>query len=120
MSHPMSDEVKKRLDRILWQDRLKKCGLAFALLGVFALLMGYRISHEDSVMTHIRLAGVVSQAKPMGQRKSYNLTIRLNDGRTVHAISSKGFALPKGTQVEVDEAVFASGRNAYKLLRVIH
>lgn len=116
----MSDDVAKRLNRILWRERLKKFAIAIVAVSVFALYMGYRITHEDRPTGHGNFSGVVSHTRPTGRRNSYAVEVHLDDGRDIKTYSSTGIAPAEGARVEVSDVSFTSGRHSYRLLKVVH
>jgi len=121
----MKPETKKRLDRMIFMQRLKygaiAGGIAVALLG-FMMFMAYEEdARVDKVVSNHSVHGTVVLAKiGLGRGNSYNLSVKLDDGRTVKTISPRSAGIPfKGEQVDLTELVRRSGNKNYVVKRLI-
>jgi len=121
----MKPETKKRLDRMIFMQRLKygaiAGGIGVALLG-FMMFMAYEEEAQvDKVVSNYSVHGTVVQAKiGLGRGSSYNLSVRLDDGRMVKTISQRSAGIPfKGEQVDLTELVRRSGNKNYVVKRLI-
>ena len=118
----MKADVKKRLDRLILLQRLKYAlvatGIIIAVSG-FLLFVGYEQTvNIDKTVATTSIGGTVSQVRPgAGRKGGYRLKIRLDDGRSVAAVSFlPGFAF-KGERVLLDEIVHKSGRKNFIVTR---
>ncbi|HHK73950.1 MAG TPA: hypothetical protein ENJ57_02155 [Rhizobiales bacterium] len=114
----MKPEVKKRLDHLIFMQRLKIGLIALALaIGVASLLIfvGYEQTvNIDKVIARTPLRGEVLKVTRKGGRKGgYILQIRLKDGSSVQGFSR----LPRipfvGDHMTLMRATHESGQKSY-------
>lgn len=112
----MKAETRKRLDRLILLQRLKvgavATGILLAITGLFVFIGLEEEAHIDKVTASRPVRGVITRTERRPERKtSYNLTVRLEDGREVTTIMVLKAHIPfKGDRVELNEIEHASGR----------
>ncbi len=118
----MKADVKKRLDRLIFMQRLKytlvATGVIIAVLGVL-LFVGYEQTIRiDKVVATTSIGGTVTQAKPgAGRKGGFRLKVSLDDGRSVGAVSFlPGFPF-KGERLSLNEIVHKSGKKDFIVTR---
>ena len=115
----MKPETAKRLDKLIFQQRLKMAGLALAIglaILAFMLFMGYEEeAHVDKVTARSTLTGIITTAlRTHGRRGGYKLRIDLNNGPSITTFSPLSTGLPyRGEQVVLQEVSHKSGRKTY-------
>jgi len=121
----MKAEARKKLDHLIFMQRLKMASIAdnigLAVLG-FMLFIGYTEEQRiDKVTTSIAVHGTIMQADLQhGASNSYLLRVRLEDGRLIKTYSQRSAGIPyKGEQVVLTEMLHKSGLKNYKLTRLI-
>lgn len=121
----MTPEQARRLNRLIWADRLRRwgptaIGLAALLLGM-AYLMGEKLARIDTVVEAEVLHGRITDAARMaGRRGGFLVHARLDDGRDVEAISQLAQPPLEGEEAEIRAARHASGRVTYDVLRLLN
>ncbi len=118
----MNPDVKKRLDRLILMQRLKYGLAAIAIaIAVSSLLLfvGYEQTiHIDSVVATTAMSGTISQVKHGAGRKSgFKLTVKLDDGRSVEAVSFLARVPFKGERLSLSEITHKSGRKNFTVTR---
>ncbi len=118
----MKADVKKRLDRLIFMQRLKytlvATGVAIAVLG-FLFFVGYEQTiRMDKVVATTNIDGTITQIKPgSGRKGGFRLKVSLDDGRSVGAVSFlPGFPF-KGERLTLNEIIHKSGKKDFIVTR---
>jgi hypothetical protein len=110
----MRDETKRRLDRQLFNQKIKWAGAGLGVIAVLAVGLWFS-GLDASVQTH-RVPGVVEAIGPLvgGSSRAIEdglgVDVKLKDGRRVHVAVLKTTDPHVGDAVEVAEHVHGSGR----------
>ncbi len=116
--HAMNPDVKKRLDRLIFMQRLKIGLIALGIaIAVSALLIfvGYEQTiNIDKVVSSTPVKGeIVSIIRGAGRKSGYILSVKLDDGRKVQAVSRLPRAPIAGERLVLKEAMHESGQKSY-------
>ncbi len=121
----MKPETKKRMDHLIFMQRLKygamAGGIGLVVLS-FMLFMGYEQQAQIDKVTATRMVhGTILEANlARSGNASYNLTVRLDDGRSVKMVSQRASGIPyKGEQLDMKEVAHKSGRKNYIVTQLI-
>lgn len=115
----MRPDAKRKLDRLIWERRLKMQVLPAAILVV--IVAAYGIWEMDEWKPDRVLAGSIT--RPPGNSKhdtaNFSLTAALETGKTVRVESDIRILAPKGTRITVQQEVSRIlHRKRYRLIRV--
>lgn len=113
----MREEVRRRLDRKLRAERLKRA--AGLLAAVAVVICGLWISGLDATVETHRVAGVVEAVGPivggssLATEQGLAVDVKLADGRHAHVTVSKASDPHVGDDVHIAEHVHGTGRVTY-------
>jgi hypothetical protein len=121
----MTPEQARRLNRLIWQERLKRWGptvlLGAVVMGAIFYLAGERIARLDpTVETHVVQGEVISTAQLYGRTGVFRVNAKLSDGHEVDATSRLPQPPYQGEQVQMRAAAHASGRTTYDIVRLLN
>ena len=113
----MRDDTRKRLERAIWTDRLKKAGIGLAVAGAIAAAFAYQ--NLDMKVTDTQVAGTVTEIDPLVSKTSAadgeQLRVKLDDGRLVSVLALKSRHIKNGDHIEISEHHHATGRVTHTL-----
>lgn len=115
----MREDTKKRLERVLWMERLKKLGIAAA--GVAAIGLAFVYENLDATVTDSNVAGVITGIDPLVTKNSVaeatgeTVHVKLDDGPVVQVLALKSRHLKTGDRIEVVSHHHATGRTTHTL-----
>ena len=117
----LSDDKARRLTWLVWRDRAVRwvpiMVLVAALAGFVIFATDIQMQHADpTVQVQVHDARVVDAKRTMA-RSAAVVHVHLDDGREVEAISLFRVPPSHGAHVVVNEAVHASGRRTYDVVR---
>lgn len=108
----MREDTRKRLERAIWTERLKKAGIGVAIAGAIAAVFAYQ--NFDLNVTDTHVAGTVTEIDPLVSKTSSaegeQLRVKLDDGRMVSVLALKSRHIKNGDHIEVTEHHHATGR----------
>lgn len=113
----MREETRKKLQRAVWRDRLKKIGIGVAIAALIGIF--FTVENLDMMVENHRIAGVVDRLGPVTSksmrvvRDDLDVGVRLVDGRHVDVLAMKKSEPHIGDKIEVTEHVHATGRRTY-------
>jgi len=115
---PNKSDTQRRLDGLLFRQRLRVILLAGAasaiLITAFIFIAYERTAAIDTVVETHELGGIVTGARrSYSRRGGYSVSIRLERGRDISAISRLAAVPLNGKHVRVVESVHASGKKTY-------
>lgn len=121
----MTPEQARRLNRIVWLDRLRRLGPAvlglLLLAGGFAFLTGERLSRVDRTLEAHTVGGeVVAAVRMAGRQGGFQVHARLDDGREIDAASRLSQPPFPGERVEIRAASHSSGKVTYDVVRLLN
>lgn len=113
----MREDTRKRLERAIWTERLKKIGIGLAVAGAIGAVFAYQ--NYDLKVTDTQVAGTVTEIDPLVSKSSAaegeQLRIKLDDGRMVSVLALKSRHLKTGDHIQVTEHHHATGRITHTL-----
>lgn len=117
----MSEETRRRLNRALWTDRLKKAGIGVAILAAIAAVIAYQ--NLDLAVDNKQVAGVIETIEPLVAPNTVTATqgpgvtvgVKLDDGRHVRVIAYKSRNPYVGEHIEIVEHHHHTGRVTHTL-----
>jgi hypothetical protein len=113
----MREDTRKRLERAIWADRLKKTGIALAIAGAIGAAFAYQ-SYDMKVENAV-VSGTVTGIDPMlasnGNANGETLHVKLDDGRAINILALKSRHIKNGDHIEVTEHHHATGRVTHTL-----
>ena len=108
----MREDTKKRLERAIWTDRLKKIGIAAAIVAAIGVAFAYQ--SYDLQVVNTQVGGSVTEIDPLVSKTSAaegeTLRVKLEDGRMVSVLALKSRNLKLGDHIDVVEHHHATGR----------
>jgi hypothetical protein len=113
----MRDETRQKLDRILFQQKLKRIALGLAGFAAFGTALWFK--GLDATVENVRVTGVVEKIEPLRSgtasdlAKGLDVDVRLDDGRKVHVMALKTTDPHVGEHVLVTEHRHGTGRLTY-------
>lgn len=118
----LSDEKARRLKWLVWRERARfALPVALALVVLFGLLLfatEWQIGHSDrTVEVKVHEATVVAVKRTVA-RGAAVVSVHLDDGRDVDAMSVLRLTPQAGAHVVVNEARHTSGRLTWDVVRL--
>lgn len=120
----MTPEQKRKLERMIWMQRLKvlvpSVAVVLVLGGVYAWVMAEKIARVDAVtQTHVVAGTVEGTPRITGRRGAFQVHVRLQDGNEVDVSSRLPQPPHNGEHVELRASDHESGRITYALMRLV-
>ncbi len=121
----MKPETKKRLDHMIFMQRLKygaMAGLAGVALLALMVFMAYEGEQRvDKVTARHHVQGIIEQVKrAQGRNNRYKLLVKLESGQRVKTTSLLSTGIPfKGERIDLTELQHKSGNKNYMVNRLI-
>lgn len=115
----MRHETKKRLERLLWIERLKKLAVAVAIVAAIAVAFVYE--NLDSTITNTEAEGTVTGFTPLISKSSVaeatgeTVHVKLDSGRLIDVLALKTRHLKAGDRIKVVAHHHATGRTTHTL-----
>lgn len=113
----MRAETRRKLERALWRERLKKVGIAAAILGAIGLFFLYE--DMDARIDDARVPATVVAVGPLNARSTkmvengLSVDLSLTDGRRVTVMALKTTDPHVGDHVKITEHRHRTGRVTY-------
>ena len=113
----MRDETRRKLERVLWRERLKKIALGAAALVVIATYFVYE--DYDAHVDNVRVPATVTAVAPLNIKSTrlveegLSVEVALLDGRHVNVMALKTTHPHVGDHVEIVEHRHHTGRITY-------
>jgi len=118
----LSEENARRLNALVWRDRLKRIvplvALAAVIVAVLTWLLVWQVEKSDATVDVKAHQATVLGIKRAGTRGAAILHVHLDDGRDVDAVSVMRVDPQPGAHVVVNEARHSSGRVTYDVARL--
>lgn len=115
----MREETKKRLERLLWIERLKKLAVAVAIAGAIGVAFVYE--NLDATITDADVAGTIIGIDPLVTKNSVaeatgeTVHVKLDTGPRIDVLALKSRHLKAGDRIQVVEHRHATGRITHTL-----
>ena len=113
----MRDETRRKLERAIWRERLKKIGIGVAALAVIGAYFLYE--DYDSHVENVRVPGTVVHIGPLNTTNTsmiengLSVDVALDNGRRVNVMVLKTTNPHVGDHVEITEHRHRTGRVMY-------
>jgi hypothetical protein len=107
----MRAETRRRLDQMLWRQRLKYAGIGAAVVLVLAAMFWF--TDLDTKVVDRNVAGTIEQVGPVNSKNASQglaVDVKLDDGRHVQVIALRSREPHVGERVEVVEHRHGTGR----------
>ena len=113
----MREDTKKRLERAILIERLKKAGIGLAIIAAMGLAFAYE--NFDLQVTNMQVAGTISALDPLVSKTNgvdgETVRVTLDDGQFVSVLALKSRNLKVGDKLDVTRHHHATGRVTYTL-----
>jgi len=113
----MREDTKKRLERAILMERLKRLGIGLAIAAAMALAFAYQ--NFDLQVTNKQVTGTVTEIDPLISKTNSadgeTVRVKLDDGPLVSVLALKSRNLKVGDKIEVTEHHHATGRVTHTL-----
>jgi hypothetical protein len=114
----MREETRKKLERALWMDRLKKVGIGLGIVALLGLVFAYE--NFDLMEQKIPVSGVIESIDPLVSKNAnasdaWTVGVRLDDGQHVRVIEMKNRDPKIGERIQIVEHRHATGRVTHTL-----
>ncbi len=114
----MREDTRKKLERALWMDRLKKAGIALAIVAGIGAVFAYE--NFDMVEKKTPVSGVIESIDPLVSKSAnasdaWTVGVRLDDGQHVRVIEMKDRNPKIGDRLQIVEHRHATGRVTHTL-----
>lgn len=118
----MSEDTRRKLNQALMRERLKKAGIASAILAVIGLYIAYQ--NLDLAVDNTQVAGVIETVEPftaptsaanVAQGPAVTLGVKLDDGEHVRVLAYKSRDPKIGDHIDVTRHHHHTGRVTYSL-----
>jgi hypothetical protein len=118
----LSQANARRLSTLVWRERLRRfswiAAVAVGLTGLLTVFLVQQMDRADrTVSVAVHQATVLAVRPGVGARTGI-VQVHLDDGREVDAISALRLAPFAGTHVVINEALHASGKHSFDLVRL--
>jgi hypothetical protein len=113
------EDTKRRFQRVLWEERLKKIGIGIAIACAIGLAFAYE--SLDSAVTNSQVAGTITGIDPLVTKSSVaeangeTVHVKLDNGPLVNVLALKSRHLMTGDRIQVVEHHHGSGRVTHTL-----
>jgi hypothetical protein len=118
----LSQANARRLSALVWRERLGRFAwIAAAAVGLTGLLTVFLVQQMDRADRTVSVAvhhATVLPVKPGVGARTGMVHVHLDDGREVDAFSALRLAPFAGTQVVINEALHASGKHTFDVVRL--
>lgn len=118
----MSEETRRKLNQALMRERLKKLGIALAIVAGIAAYIVYQ--NLDLAVDNAQVAGVIETVEPytaptsastVAQGPAVNVGVKLDDGEHVRVIAYKSREPKVGERIDIMRHHHHTGRVTYSL-----
>lgn len=114
----MRDDTRRKLERAIWMDRLKKAGIGLAVVAAIGAVFAYE--NLDLVEQKKPVSGVIESIDPLVSKSAnaadaWTVGVRLDDGQHVRVIEMKTRDPKIGERLEIVEHRHATGRVTHSL-----
>ncbi|HPG89065.1 MAG TPA: hypothetical protein PLD46_05395 [Hyphomicrobium sp.] len=113
----MREDTRKRLDRALRIEQMKKAGVGLAIAAAIGLAVAYQ--NLDLKVDNIEVAGTITGIDPLISKTNTadgeTVHVKLDDGRSVNVLAYKSRNLQSGDHIQVTEHHHATGRVTHSL-----
>ena len=121
---PDRSETQRRLDRLLFREKLRKGLIGAGVLAVLVAAFGFFAYEQtatlDKVVDTRELGGLVTGAqRSYARRGGFTVYVRLDKGGDITAISRLAAIPVKGEHARVSEALHASGNRTYTVRQLL-
>jgi|KBSMisStaDraftv2_1062788.scaffolds.fasta_scaffold2376474_1 hypothetical protein len=117
----LSQENARRLSALVWRERLRRFApivLAVVVLtGLLTVFLVRQIDRADRTVTVAVHNATVVAVKQGGGARAAIVHVHLDDGREVDAFSALRLTPFAGTHVVINEALHASGKHTFDVVR---
>jgi hypothetical protein len=118
----LSQENARRLSTLVWRERLRRLApsvlAAVVLIGLLTVFLLRQMDRADRTLNIAVHNATVLSVKQGGGPRAAMLRVHLDDGREVDAFSALRLTPLAGVHVVVNEALHASGKHTYDVVRV--
>lgn len=117
----MREDTRKKLNQLLWIDRLKKAAIGAAILAAIGVAIAYQ--NLDLQVDNAQVAGLVETIDPLvapnsvtnSQGPAVTVGVKLDDGEHVRIIAYKAHEPKIGDRIDVMRHHHHTGRVTYSL-----
>ena len=113
----MREETRKRLDRTLLIEKLKKVGIGLTIIAGIGLAFGYE--NLDMKVENVEVAGTITGIDPLVSKQNSadgeTVHVKLDSGQLVNVLALKSRQLHTGDHIQVTEHRHATGRVTHSL-----
>jgi hypothetical protein len=113
----MREDTKKRLERVILIERLKKVGIGLGVLAVLGAVIAYQ--NFDLKVTNTQVAGTVTEIDPLVSKTNSadgeTVQVKLESGQLVNVLARKVRNLKVGDHIDIVEHHHATGRVTHTL-----
>jgi hypothetical protein len=113
----MREDTKKRLERAILMERLRKVGIGVAIVTAMGLAFAYQ--NFDLQVTNKQVAGTVTEIDPLVSKTNAadgeTVRVKLDEGPLVNVLALKSRNLKVGDRIEVVQHHHATGRVTHTL-----
>ena len=117
----LSQENARRLSALVWRERLRRLApIVLAVLVLTGLLTVFLVQQMDRADRTVSVAvhnATVVTVKQGGGARAAILNVHLDDGRDVEAFSGLRWTPFAGAHVVINEALHASGKHTFDVVR---
>jgi hypothetical protein len=113
----MREDTKKRLERAIFIERMKKLGIGLGVLAILGAVIAYQ--NFDLKVTNTQVAGTVTEIDPLVSKTNSAdgemVQVKLDSGQLVNVLALKKRNLKVGDHIDVVEHHHATGRVTHTL-----
>lgn len=113
----MREDTRKRLDRALRIEKMKKAGIGLAVVAGIGLAVAYQ--NLDMKVENVEVAGTITGIDPLVSKQNSadgeTVHVKLDSGQLVNVLALKTRHLQSGDHIQVTEHHHATGRVTHTL-----
>ncbi len=113
----MREDTKKRLERAILIERMKKVGIGLGILAVLGAVIEYQ--NFDLQVSNTQVAGTVTEIDPLVSKTNAadgeTVQVKLDSGQQVNVLALKSRNFKVGDHIDVVEHHHATGRVTHTL-----
>ena len=113
----MREDTKKRLERAILIERMKKVGIGLGVLAVLGAVIAYQ--NFDLQVSNTQVAGTVTEIDPLVSKTNAadgeTVQVKLDSGQLVNVLTLKSRNFKVGDHIDVVEHHHATGRVTHTL-----
>jgi hypothetical protein len=113
----MREDTKKRLERAIFVERIKKVGIGLGIVAIMGAVIAYQ--NFDLQVTNTQVGGIVKEIDPLVSKTNSadgeTVQVKLDSGQLVNVLALKSRNFKVGDHIDIMEHHHSTGRVTHTL-----